>query len=64
MFPASKYILFIPELPSNPRVQYNPNSITIFNMTKDDTQVVQCNFTNKFGHGDAFANAYFNVLST
>ena len=61
MFHSNRNSLFITEMPSNPRVQYNPNSIQIFNMTKDDAQVVQCNITNK--HGYAFVNAYFNVLS-
>ena len=48
-------------MPPNPRVQYNPTSIQIFNVTMDDTQVVQCNITNK--HGYDFVNAYVNVIS-
>ena len=46
---------------ANPRYKYERNSITIYNLTKEDAMVVQCNVTNK--HGYAFANAYFNILT-
>ena len=49
----------ISEVPENPRRIVEKNSITYFNVTKEDTCAIQCNATNK--HGYIFANVYLNV---
>jgi receptor-type tyrosine-protein phosphatase zeta len=51
----------VEELPYDSRRVITDTSISYFNLTKTDAQVLQCNASNK--HGYIFANAYLNVAA-
>ena len=48
-------------MPGDPDRITEKNKMTFYNVSISDTQVIQCNVTNKYNY--IFRNAYLNVLS-